>query len=505
MSHPARAPFAAPTVNPVASTTTGPVGAPRPAILDRRWMTIVLTAAVFVVASILAILRLPAGVRETVWAEDGVFFLADSDREGGWATLFKPYMGYLHVIPRLIVVAASQFADIAAFAVVVSVVCCVLVGALAALVFHCSSAVTDWLPARLAIASVTVLVPTAPIEVLGNAANLHWYLLWASVWLVLYTPKTWRGSVALGVLATSFALTSILVALLAPLVFYRFGAARMWPVRAGYAIGLIGQAVATLSYPRPTSSDPPDLLTTVHGYLIHGPSAVFVSSEEQLGGLLADTGWWVGAAYFAPFVLSWLYLLWRGRAVTRIAATTLLVLSIGVFSLALNGAVMSDYWDYANYSDEQFRALTIQRYSVIASMCLIPLPILSAATMRERWVSRDRDTALDRWMTRDAAALARRRRVPTLPSWLLRTPARLVPVAMVAVMLAGFTPDATRRDGFEPWSASVEEAREDCAGPPPTEPTPGVAIRSSPRDASLPIAPGGAWKTILSCSTLGTD
>jgi hypothetical protein len=482
-----------------------------------RWRTVAWTLSVFLVAAGLTIARLPVAAREGVWAEDGVYFLADSDREGVWATLLKPYMGYLHFLPRLIVISTSEFADLTHFAVIVSVVCCLAVGAITALVFYCSSAVTGWLPARLAIASITVLVPTAPIEVLGNAANLHWYLIWASVWLLLYVPKTWWGSIALGVLGASFALTEILVALLAPLVFYRFRAARAWPVRIGYGLGLIAQAVATLSNPRQSSTDPPDFETSLHGYLIQGVSTAFIPFDTALGSLLADTGAWIGGVLFIPFGLSWLYLLWRGRNVTRVAAVTLLAISIAVFALAFHGVVMSDYWDYPDYTDRQFALIAIQRYSVISSMCLLALPLLAVATARERWMARvmarahatpiahaedaaqragaagaaEPAGAAERALAAEPAGAAapapRRRRIARGTGSVLVT---LLPFAMIAGLLVGFIPNDTRREGHPNWAETVEQARDSCKLP------------DSPGWGSMEVAPGGAWDTILSCETL---
>jgi hypothetical protein len=484
MSHPA----STAEVVPAPEAARSRVQAPSRALALTRVSSLAWTVGIFVVASLLAFGRLPVSARETVWAEDGVYFLADSDREGVWATLLKPYMGYLHFLPRLIVISTSEFAELSQFAVIVSLVCCLAVGALAALVFYCSSAVTTWWPARVAIASITVLVPTAPIEVLGNAANLHWYLLWASVWLLLYVPKTWWGSIGLGLLGASFALTEILVALLAPLVFYRFRAARAWPVRIGYGLGLIGQAIATLGFPRQPSTDPPDAETTLHGYLIQGVSTAFIPFDSALGDLLADTGVWVGALLFIPFALSWIYLLWRGRNVTRVAALTLLAVSAGVFALAFHGVVMSDYWDYPEYSDQQFDTIAIQRYSVIASMCLLALPMLAIATARERWMSRARASTNAPVAPDDAVApRTRLRRTLSLAG---RGIVALLPFALVGVMLVGFTPEGTRRDGHPAWAGTVEQARASCLLP------------DSPGWGSMEVAPGGAWDTILSCKTL---
>jgi len=37
-----------------------------------------------------------------LWAEDGVIFWTDSRRFPLWTTIFHPYDGYLHVVPRIL-------------------------------------------------------------------------------------------------------------------------------------------------------------------------------------------------------------------------------------------------------------------------------------------------------------------------------------------------------------------------------------------------------------------
>ena len=75
---------------------------------------------------------------------------------------------------------------------------------------------------RATLASAVVLVPAAPIEVLGNAANLHSYCLWLVPWLLLARPASRRGSVGLGAVGLAIALSEIQTALFAP--FFAIGA-----------------------------------------------------------------------------------------------------------------------------------------------------------------------------------------------------------------------------------------------------------------------------------------
>jgi hypothetical protein len=460
----------------VPAATAG-LATPAPA---RRIDAVAWTFGVLVVGALLSWARLPWSARKLVWAEDGSFFLTDSDQLGTMDTLLKPYMGYLHLVPRAVVGLVGHFGNLAYLADQIALVCCLIVGAVAALVFHCSSAVTDWRAARLALASVAVLVPTAPLEVLGNTANLHWYLLWASVWLLLYTPRSWLGSIGLGLVALAIALTEILTGFLAPLVFYRFRSARMWPVRIGYGLGLLLQVHATLVSPRDTGASPPGLASTVEGYFLQAVTTIFFAQDKTAGEVLARTGWWIGLVLAVPALLSWVYVLVRGRSVTRVASTALALLSVLVWVFAFRGVSGGPDWEYADFGTSEFTSFAIVRYSVLCSMCLIALPLLAAVELRRRAQLRAATVVVA------PGRLAAVRRYRRLSAALVG----VIPLAVVCVMLANFTPEVTRRSGVPVWSTSVAAARAQCE------------VQRGRGSIDLPVAPGGDWVATLSCATL---
>jgi hypothetical protein len=277
-----------------------------------RW----LAPLVLLSAAVLSWGRIPGDARATVWAEDGGRFLPARAADGFWATLLAPYDGYLHLWARGIVGIASTAFPLELYAPVVAALCCLVVGGVAALVLVCSSSVTTWLPARLALAAVTVLLPVAPVEVLGNAANLHWYLLWGSFWIVIHSPRTWRSSGILAVIGLTFALTEILTVLLAPLVLWRFLHARSWPVRIAYAVGLLAQGATTLADTR-VFRDPSSLASDAIGYVAVVVPSIYLPTDDMLGALVSRTGWWIGLVLLLPILVSAVYALVCGRAVVR--------------------------------------------------------------------------------------------------------------------------------------------------------------------------------------------
>src|SRR5215472_2407952 len=65
-------------------------------------------AILFALVFLLLVFRRPdALTNPQFWAEDGVQFFFSQITRGTWASLFRPYAGYLHLIPRLVAAGAS--------------------------------------------------------------------------------------------------------------------------------------------------------------------------------------------------------------------------------------------------------------------------------------------------------------------------------------------------------------------------------------------------------------
>ena len=175
---------------------------------------LLVSLAVGAAASVLAWLRLDGRTRGVVWAEDGMF-LQDRLEAGPLISLVDPYGGYLHLVPRAIVEVAA-LVPLQDYAVAVTGLCCLTVGAVAGLVHACSRDVVESRAARVVLGLVTVLVPTAAAEVLGNTANLHWFLLWLTPWVLLCRPTSWRQGWALGAVLLAVTLTEIQAVYFAP-------------------------------------------------------------------------------------------------------------------------------------------------------------------------------------------------------------------------------------------------------------------------------------------------
>lgn len=177
------------------------------AILRRRafWLP-----AVLALCGIVLFARKPDQLfHPQFWAEDGYFF--HEFYVHGWSTLFAPYAGYLHLIPRL--VAGTSFWWDPLYAPAWFVGC-----AAAVTLYVCVLTLSprQLLPGGPLTALAVVMVPDA-FEVLLNVTNLQWIVAVSLVLLLLSRdPESklgWLHDVAVAVFA---GLTGPFSLLLAP-------------------------------------------------------------------------------------------------------------------------------------------------------------------------------------------------------------------------------------------------------------------------------------------------
>jgi hypothetical protein len=213
-------PLARPSLTRVAGDVIRPSG---PARVTARTVGVSLAAVVAGAAVVLGRQQGP-GATDTVWAEDGSVFLAQARDLGLGGSLFEPFAGYLHLVPRLAAAAVSALPLRAAdtgFAVIAAGVA----AACAVFVFRASSAHVRSLWGRVACAAPLLVSPLAGTEILANVANLHWYLLYAAFWAVVWKPPSrWEAAVSASVVAAAV-LSDPFALVLAPLVALRVVAA----------------------------------------------------------------------------------------------------------------------------------------------------------------------------------------------------------------------------------------------------------------------------------------
>ncbi len=213
------------------------------------------------------------GALDTMYAEDGSVFVQQAIDHGLVDALRQPYQGYVHVVPRLLAEVALLL-PIRDAAAAMALEAAILVGLLALVVFRAATGHILSTAIRVILAVSMVAAPVAQEEVLNNVANLHWYFLFASVWVLLWVPRS-RWEVLVGALVLVLAaLSDPLAVLLLPLA-----GARVWargrphaePFVLALVAGLAGQfvliVVATAT--RETAEALPGALQIAHWYAFY--------------------------------------------------------------------------------------------------------------------------------------------------------------------------------------------------------------------------------------------
>jgi len=444
--------------------------------------------AVIIVCALVAWLRLPPVARDTLWAEDGRVFVQQRVADGPFSTWFVPYDGYLHLVPRLLADAAWSWSPVDHLATVVTALACLVAGLVAAGVWVCSRGLVASRVVRLALAAVTVLVPLAPLEVSGNLANVHWYLLWLTPFLLLHRARSTTSTVVASLGALLIGLTEIQAVVLVPFVVAAFVVRPrsahprrdLAPVVVLVAALVVQLLVAALTAradaPGPASTIPQVVL----GYLTSVVLGTWVPSAVRLGGLLDRGGWAVALIATAPFVLAAVVVVRAVRhsvpgtarlvgrvapahdpvAVDRLALAAVAGLaSVAVWSVDV---VVNHGPDTRFWFDDPGRVaeLGLTRYAVVPSLFLL---VVLLCAVDAAWRS---------------------------PSRRSRAAAVLGLVLVVALVAVWFDGSGSSRGAGPGWQGSLDRAEEACDD--------GAAV------ADVAGAPVG-WGVLLPCDVVDED
>src|SRR6476659_9730204 len=177
-------------------------------------LSAVVQVAAVVIASVAMLLRIPGRPAwRTIFGDDYFKFLVEAIQHP-WH--WRPYGGYVQVLPRFIaqVVSYLPLTDASkafALAGVVVAACCAL------FIFHASVGHIESVKLRALLAVALVLLPVAPMELIGSGVETAWYLLPALFWAMLWRPRT-RPAMAAAAVGLLTMASNILAVLLAPLL-----------------------------------------------------------------------------------------------------------------------------------------------------------------------------------------------------------------------------------------------------------------------------------------------
>lgn len=335
-----------------------------------------------VATSFISLFRLPQTVWDSVWAEDGPVFLRGAMSGGGIGSIFAPYEGYLHVLPRLVGAVIVRVLPVENFSVGLVFASCLVVAVVAYLTFHCASALSDNVWVRLGWAAIPVLLSVGPYEILGNTANIHWYLLWLMPWLLLKPARSRSEGAVLFLAALLSVLTEVISVVFLPLVLLGIRRRAFWPARAGLIIGAAFQIYTTLHYPRTPSNDPPlDPLSVVIGWFINMAGVVFFGSSRNMGLNVLNFGAGPVVLGMLPIIAALAYLLLRSKREHRLLALLFVAVSFGVWAACLV-ANPGGQFNYVHFTESDWAKSILTRYSAVPGMFILALFPLLADSIR---------------------------------------------------------------------------------------------------------------------------
>lgn len=412
---------------------------PEATVRSRPWLAWVAAAAVFLAALAFQVARIPALEHDVVWAEDGAVFLLGALQDPA-GSVFAPYAGYQHLLPRLLAGAIVALAPLATYAAVVFWASAVVGALVCAATIPLARWAVPWLPARIALGLVPVVVPLVAPEIIGNLADLHTFMLWLGVWIALSMPATRTESWLVAVAAFVAAMTEVQLLLMLPVLLLRIHVRRplLWPVIGGFLLGLGGQALSWMLAPRAGYDGVPiGIPDVVVGWLANVVMPTLRPTEQGIREAFASQGPIAAAPILAGYAVAALVVIVLGSWRARIAGAVVLLASASSFGGSLLASPVEQFQYASMRGDDWLTAIVDLRYGGAAGMLLAAIVPIAASVVAERLTGRARSIA------RPVLALG---------------------LAAFIGAMAWQSPDTgSHRIGVEPWSTQVERQAAACA------------------------------------------
>jgi hypothetical protein len=215
-----------------------PDAPPPPRITPRRALV---CAALAVAGVAIQLARMwPSVPLNTIWAEDGYVWLADARDRGFFDVLTLPYNGYVEALLRLVAEPVALL-PVEWYAAAMALCGAAIVTGCAFVVWRASAGHIESNYLRATLAALVVLLPIVGVETLDNLTNSIWFLLFASFWVLLWRPASFRRALLAGGVVFLSAISNAGVVLFAPLWLARAIAVRDrrdGAIVGGFALGL---------------------------------------------------------------------------------------------------------------------------------------------------------------------------------------------------------------------------------------------------------------------------
>jgi hypothetical protein len=397
---------------------------------------------------------------QRIFAEDGQVFLTQT-LENGFGGLSDTYAGYLHVVPRTISIACTQIGpENYVVCTTISSHLVRILGMLIALPVLVRFA-PNW-KWGLAAASSFIFIPVGQQEVLGNLANLRWFLVAIAFFVIMGVFKTPALAIVASIAVFGGVLSDTLVFFLLPFALWRlFSVKGVWARLPSIVLGIgtVIHIVLLNAASRETRGSIWDLIDspsqTIAQVLVRGPLVTQIGMTGT-----QDSLWHLGVI---PSVLilvlpaSLVFIAWRQRSKPDPTLLFIgLLVAVGTALLLVTLSFPASYIALADIWAPGQPA----RYSALAAMFLTPALVLLIAQV---WVKNQ-----EKLLIRSLA---------------------LVSIGLLALgILWDFGGDARHAAGT-PWISIVEQGRQSC-----------IETGVDPVFTTTPNYEG--WQTKLTCDWL---
>jgi len=414
-----------------------------------RWIrAAAINAVVLAVGIVVMLLRIPGRPWDTIYNEDLTVYLLDGLARP-WH-LFIVYGGYVQLLPRLV----GQLAAILPLklaAKVFAVAGALTAAACAVVVFHATAGHIKSVALRALAGASVIFLPIATLEIADSTVNSPWYLLLALFWVTLWRPRTVTGMTVAAITAFLASSSEPMTAVFAPLFIARLFALRRvrdHAVTIGWAVGLLTQVPGILQSQAAHQSrlNSPAPIRDPLSFLAHG--VVQSALGWHISWWLQDAAGHDGATAIVAVILV-VFFGWALLASSRPARLLIgtVLLTALVFTL-----VSSDLgYQFAGIGRHVLIGHEAgSRYAVLAIFLIDCAAIIAVDAFIQRG-QRDLDTLR-----------------PTERPWSRRTALVLAPVALLAVLSAGWVTDyrfeVPRAHGSaRTWSVVLADWGRECA------------------------------------------
>jgi hypothetical protein len=332
-------------------------------------------------------------------------------------------------------------------------------------VFVLSRGVVRAWPLRVLLALVPAIIPLAPVEIAGTAANLHWYLLFLAPWVFAWRPRAWWAAGALAVVAGSVTASEIQAAVFLPLLLGR-RSRRVVPVAVVALLGVAAQVAAALAHPRSSShqSGITSFQDMTAGWFAQAVAGSWDADVRAVGATVSAHGWWVvvvpGVLVLGCIVLAAVRAAWPARWMLVAAVVGAVV--VWYAALTVNRTPGTDW---SSFTPAAWAGTAPLRYAAASSMFLTAAVVIAGDVLTSR-VPGARRTVVARASRGLGVVL-------------------VAATVAVAVLGAGAVP---LRAAGPVWSAEVQRRAATCAADPADHVRIGAMPRLAGWDAVVPCA-----------------